>query len=360
MRVHQLTHGAMFGDAVCNHMLEIDARLRAWGYQADMFAEHVAPEMAGRVRPDRDYLAYLDAADVLIYHYSIYTPNVRAFLASRGRRILVYHNITPAHFFGGWDAALEARCALGRRLLGQLAVCDLGLSDSEYNRRELVQAGFPEEKTGVLPIFLSRHQFEAQPAAADLAIRLRQTGLVNWLTVGRVVPNKAIDDVIRIFYVYNRYINPQSRLYVVGSRYIPSYDAYLDAMVAAMGLAGQVIFTGRVTDADLAAYYQAADLYVVASLHEGFCVPLIESMHYGVPILARKAAAVPETLGQAGVLFTDLGYEQVAEMAHLLTSDEALRRQVIRKQRERLLDLGPDQAEAALRYALIRANCFDV
>ncbi len=357
MRVHQLIHGAMFGDAVCGQVLEIDARLRAWGYQTDIFAEYVAPEIMGRVRPDRDYLAYLNAADdLLIYHYSIYTPNVRAFLATRGRRILVYHNITPAHFFHGWDAALEARCEIGRRLLGQLAVCDLGLSDSEYNRRELVEAGFPEEKTAVLPIFLPLRQLEAQPVDASAVISLRQAGLVNWLTVGRVVPNKAIDDIIRIFYVYNRYINPQSRLYVVGSRYIPSYDAQLDALVAEMGLVGRVVFTGRVPGADLAAYYRAADLYVVASLHEGFCVPLIESMHYGVPILARKAAAVPETLGQAGVLFTDLGYEQAAEMAHLLITDEPLRQQVIRKQKERLLELGPDQAELSLQRMLGRLN----
>jgi glycosyltransferase involved in cell wall biosynthesis len=198
------------------------------------------------------------------------------------------------------------------------------------------------------------YTWQAELLKADNAHRerLRQPGIVNWLTVGRVAPNKAIEDVIRLFYIYCQHINPQSKLYIVGSRYVRSYDAALDALVADLGLGGDVVFAGRVSDAELAAYYQAADLYVVASYHEGFCVPLIESMHYGVPVLARKAAAVPETLGESGVLFTELGYEQVAEMAHLLVADEALRRQVIRKQAERLVALRPEQAEAALQGAL--------
>lgn len=355
MRVHQLTYGAMFGDAISDHALEIDAWLRAHGYQADIFAQHIAPEMVGRVRLDREYVAYLDAADdLLIYHYSIYTPNTRLFQASRGRRVLVYHNVTPAHFFYAWDPAQAAQCDVGRRVLGQLTDCDLALGDSEFNRQELVQAGFAAEYTGVLPIFLSRHRFEPSDVNQALQARLRSGGLVNWLTVGRIVPNKAIEDIIRAFYVYNRTLNHRSHLYIVGSRYVPSYDAQLDILVADLGLAEHITFTGRVPDADLVAYYQAADLYLAASHHEGFCVPLVESMHFGVPILARQAAVIPETLGQAGILFTGMDYEQVAEMAHMLVSDRVLRAQVIRKQKERLGDLGPARSQVALQDALDR------
>jgi glycosyltransferase involved in cell wall biosynthesis len=353
MRAHQLTYGAMFGDAISNHMLEIDARLHGWGYQADLFAQYVAPEMAGRVHQDGEYIAYLDAVDdLLVYHYSIYTPNVRFFQATRGRRILIYHNITPGHFFHGWDADLEAQCDVGRCILSTLVDCDLALGDSEFNRQELIEAGFPAGKTGVLPIFLPRLQSESRLVNETLRTKLHTSGVTNWLTVGRVVPSKAIEDVLRIFYIYNRHINPQSYLYIVGSRYIPAYDAQLDALVAELGLSGQVTFAGRVSDAELVAYYQTADLYITASHHEGFCVPAVECMHFGVPILARKATATPETLGLAGILFSDLGYEQVAEMAHLLVTDDTLRSQVIRKQKERLLELGPDRAEAALRHAL--------
>lgn len=355
MRVHQIIYGAMDGDAISTHMLEIDARLRAWGFETSMYAHYVAPEMADRVRPDREYVAFLhESGDLLIYHYGLYTLSVRYYQVTRGQRILIYHNITPARHFRGWDHEQELLCDVGRRILSSLIDCDLALGDSDFNRRELVAAGFPEEKTGVLPIFLPQEHFDTIPTDYHLLERLRDTDSVNFLTVGRVVPNKAIEDVIRIFYVYHNAINPHSRLYVVGSRYLSAYDAALDALVMDLGLNGAVVFAGRVSNIALKTYYQVADLYLVASHHEGFCLPLVESMYFGVPILARKAAATPETLGEAGVLFTSLGYEQVAEMAHLLVTDDALRRQVIRKQKERLRELGPEQTEAALRQALAR------
>ena len=166
-------------------------------------------------------------------------------------------------------------------------------------------------------------------------------------------PNKAIEDLIRIFGVYHRAVNSHSRLYLVGSRYVAAYDEQLDALVASLGLQDYVTFTGLVSQSDLKTYYQVADLYLHASHHEGFCVPLIESMYFGVPILARKATAVPETLGDAGVLFTRLGYQEVAEMAHLLLTDGVLQAQVVARQRERLQDFAPSQVEARLRDILI-------
>jgi glycosyltransferase involved in cell wall biosynthesis len=291
---------------------------------------------------------------LLIYHYGLYTLSVRYYQVTRGRRLFIYHNITPARYFRGWDREQELLCDVGRRTLSSLVDCDLALGDSDFNRRELLTAGFTKEKTGVLPIFLPQEHFDAIPTDHHLLEQLRDTESVNFLTVGRVVPNKAIEDVIRIFYVYHGAINPHSRLYIVGSRYLPTYDIALDALVMDLGLNGAVVFARRVSDVALKTYYQAADLYLMASHHEGFCLPLVESMYFGVPILARKAAATPETLGEAGVLFTDLGYEQVAEMAHLLLTDDALRRQIIRKQKERLHELRPEQAEAALRRVLAR------
>lgn len=353
VRVYQMAYGMMMGDAISNHVLEIDARLQAWGYETAIYAQHIAPEMQGRVQPDSNFAAYLDAADdLLIYHYSIYSPNLRLCRAARGRRIVIYHNITPPEFFWGWDDAQAQACEAGQRALRTLNHCDLALGDSEFNRQELIEAGFEADRTGVLPIFWTQPQVEARSSSEALRATLREPGSVNWLTVGRVVPNKMLEEVIRLFAVYNRAINPQSRLFIVGSRYIRTYDVALNELVAELDLFDRVKFTGRVADADLVAYYQSADVYVCASQHEGFCVPLVESMSFGVPILARRAAAVPETLGTAGVLFSDLGYEPVAEMAHLLVSDAVVRARVIQHQKERLQDLGPQAAEVALKSAL--------
>jgi glycosyltransferase involved in cell wall biosynthesis len=212
--------------------------------------------------------------------------------------------------------------------------------------------GIPAQKTGVLPIFLRQTRYETLPVVEDLLNRIKSADAVNFLTVGRVVPSKAIEDAIRIFAVYHWAVNPRSRLYIVGSRYLPVYDTALDTLVVQLGLESAVEFTGLVTDAELKTYYQAADLYLHTSHHEGFGVPLLESMYFDVPILARRAAAVPETLGTAGILFSRLGYEEVAEVANLLVIDRAMRAQVVRRQRERLEDFAPTGVEAQLREVL--------
>ena len=334
-------------------MIEIDKRLRAWGLETAMYAQHVAPQMGAHARRDHEYAAYLHEPDhVLIYHYALYSPNVRYFQATRGRRVFSYHNITPALYFRGWDQEQELLCDVGRRILPSLTECELAIGDSDYNRQELVQSGFVPESTAVMPLFMREELFEDPPANQPLSDQLRSRGGINFLSVGRIVPNKAIEDIIRIFYTYHRGINPESHLYLVGPRYLPAYDAQLDALVETLGLQDGVTFTGLVLPPKLQAYYQAADLYLQASYHEGFCVPLLESMHFGVPILARKAAAVPLTLGNSGVLYTHLGCEEVAEMAHLLTSDDALRAQIIARQQERLQDFAPIHVEAELREIL--------
>jgi len=357
VKVYHLGHAVIPGDAVTTQTLEIDRRLRAWGFETEIFAQHVAPECKHLARTDVEFLPYLDRVDsLLIYHYSIYTPNVQLFRAFQGPKILIYHNITPAHFFRRWDRHQAWLCDIGRQALASLTSCALGLGDSDYNRRELVEAGFPSERTGVLPLFLQIEDFDRVQTDERLLERLRGRGFINFLSVGRVVPNKAVEDVIRIFYVYHRYINARSHLFVVGSRYVPAYDAQIDALVEALGLSDAVTLTGRTSLSDLKTYYQAAHLYLTASHHEGFCVPLLESMYFGVPIIARQAAAIPETLGDTGVLFTRLGYIEVAEMAHLLATDTDLRARMTAAQRERLSAFAPVRVEQMLRDALERAG----
>jgi glycosyltransferase involved in cell wall biosynthesis len=318
-----------------------------------MYAQHVAPKMGARARPDHEYAAHLHEPNhLLFYHYALYSPNMRYYQATRGRRVFSYHNITPSLYFRGWDREQELLCDVGRRILPSLADCDLAIGDSDYNRQELVQSGFARERTAVMPLFMRKELFEDPPAELPLPDQLRSEGDINFLSVGRIVPNKAIEDIIRVFYTYHRGINPRSHLYLVGPRYLPAYDAKLDDLVETLGLQTSVTFAGLVLPPKLQAYYQAADIYVQASYHEGFCVPLLEAMQFGVPILARKAAAIPLTLGGSGILYTSLGCEEVAEMAHLLTSDVEILEQVVARQKERLQDFAPVHVEAKLREIL--------
>lgn len=353
MRVHQITATATYGDAITNDMLEIDRRLKAWGLDAYMYAGSIESRMSRRVRPDDAYRSFIKAPeDLLIYHYSIYSPNFELYEHSRNRRVVIYHNITPPEYFKGYDPGLESVCRLGRRTLSRLDGCDLAVGVSEYNRRELVSAGVPAERTGVLPIFLSWDKFEGVGRNAALYRRLTQSGNVNLLYVGRIVPNKVCEDLLKIVYVYHKYIDPQVRLWLVGFRFLTRYVKQLEALVERLNLQDVVTFTGRISLADLRTHYEAADAYIYASRHEGFGVPLLESMYFDVPILAYSAAAVPETLGPAGIMFKKMAYPEVAEMLHLLVTNMKLRRQVVQRQRQRLADFAPERVEGKLRAML--------
>ncbi len=349
MRIHQLTFGMIMGDAVSNNTLAMDASLRRWGFETSIYAQHVAPQLRDRAFPDSHFLPYLNNQDdLLIFRYSIYSPNIRLFKAYRGRKLLIYHNITPAKYFTLWDSQQAALCDMGRQALHTMTDCDLAVGDSDYNRRELVAAGFAGEKTAVLHLFLTL----PKPKENGRLPSSTMPETATWLTVGRVAPSKAIEDVLRIFAVYHHKINPKSQLFVVGSTGITSYVQALKALIHDLELSDAVHLTGQVSESELLAHYQQASLYLTASHHEGFCVPLLESMAHGVPILARNRSAIPETLGGAGVMFGKLGYAAVAQMAHILVSDTAGRQQVIQKQYDRLKELDVTKAEAGLKAIL--------
>jgi glycosyltransferase involved in cell wall biosynthesis len=343
------------GDAITNHILQIDARLKAWGLDSQIYAHRIEPPMQRAARPDADYEPYLsERDDWLIYHYSIYSPNLKLLQRSRNRRIAIYHNITPPHFFRGFDRGMEAICRVGRLALPTLRDCDLLLADSDFNRRELVEAGIPAERTGVLPIFLDLGGLATARRNKRLYRRLTRNHTKNLLFVGRVVPNKAHVALIKAFYFFHRHIDTRSQLWLVGSSSLPTYEKLLRSLIARLHLEQAVTLTGRVSLGELRTYYEAANLFLSASQHEGFCVPLLESMHFELPILAYNCTAVPETLGNSGVLFNQYRYNEIAETAHLLLTDADLRQQVIRRQRQRLDEFRPAKVEARLHQILVQ------
>jgi glycosyltransferase involved in cell wall biosynthesis len=276
----------------------------------------------------------------------------QAFATLDGARVLQYHNITPAAFFSAYDSGLFRLAALGRQELRSLAGhVDLALGDSDFNRQELEALGFAP--TGVMPIAVNLARIRDAPRRPALETILAD-GLINILFVGRVVPNKRIEDHIRLAEVYKRYVDSYYRFIFVG-RYdgLPRYYAQIRALIAEFKmLPDRFWFTGPVPDDDLAAFYRWADAYVSLSEHEGFCVPLIEAMAADVPVLAYAAGAVPETLAGAGVLFAPKDLELAAEMLGTLVYDRPVRERVIEGQRRRLQDFSPARIEASLMRAL--------
>jgi len=350
MIINQWVPAAHRGDAIGDSARRVRQMLRNAGHTSDLFALTMDDELRGDVRSFSEPAAR--RGDVTIFHFALPSPMTEAFAALDGARVLQYHNITPARFFAPYDAGLFRLAALGRQELRSLAGrVDLALGDSDFNRRELEELGFA--RTGVMPIAVNLERITEAPRRPALE-KILGDGLINMLFVGRIAPNKRIEDHIRLAELYKRYVDSYYRFIFVGRcDGLPRYYAQVRALVAEFKmLPDRFWFTGPVPDDDLAAFYRWADVYVSLSEHEGFCVPLLEAMAADVPVLAYAAGAVPETLGGAGMLFEPKDLELAAEMLGTLVYDRPVRDRVIAGQRRRLQDFSPARIEAALMRAL--------
>jgi L-malate glycosyltransferase len=334
--VHQVLAALSYGDAIGNEALAIQRHLRAAGFQSEIFAEAVHPRMAGLARPLWEYCRIASPETVCLFHFSIGSAAGRLVHQAPHRLVCIYHNITPADVFLGFHPHLAGLCYHGRRELAAFAPrAELGLGDSEFNRRELEAAGFP--RTAVLPIVLDLESYRRPPS--PVIRRIYDDGRTNILFVGRIIPNKRIDDLIRAFAVYQRWREPRSRLLLVGDhRGHERYYDRLQEMVRAFRV-DEVVFTGHVDDDELMAFYGVADAFLCLSEHEGFCVPLLEAMMFGIPVLAYDAGAVAETLRGGGVLLKNKAPEAVAELLHQVHTDPALRRGVLATQERALREV---------------------
>jgi glycosyltransferase involved in cell wall biosynthesis len=357
MIVNQWVPAAHTGDAIGDSARRVREMLRAAGHASDLFALTIDDDLRGDVRPFSDPDAR--RGNVTIFHFAVPSPMTAAFASLDGGRVLQYHNITPAAFFAPYDAGLFRLAALGRQelrtLVGQV---DLALGDSDFNRRELEQMGFAP--TGVMPIAVNIERITNAPRRPALE-KILGDGLINILFVGRIVPNKRIEDHIRLAELYKRHVDSYYRFIFVG-RYdgVPRYYAQVRGLISEFQmLADRFWFTGPVPDEDLAAFYRWADVYVSLSEHEGFCVPLVEAMAADVPVLAYAAGAVPETLGGAGVVFEPKDLELASEMLGMLVYDRPVRDRVIEGQRRRLADFAPARIERRLMEILteVMSNC---
>jgi L-malate glycosyltransferase len=318
--VHQVLATLGYGDAIGHEVLGMQRALRSAGYASEIFVETADRRLEHLTTDYREMVGWIAPDDLLIHHFSIGSRASRTAYALPGRMALVYHNITPPEYFVGVHKDLVKLCYRGRReLTAYPSRCDLAIGDSEYNRVELEALGF--RHTGVLPVVPDFSHLDLPPNA--LTAGAFDDGWTNILFVGRVIPNKKFEDVIRAFHVYRTRHNPRSRLLLVGSYSgFERYLAMLQSLVANLGTP-DVHFLGQVSNEELTALYDIGDLFLCASEHEGFCVPLIESFYKRVPVLAFAATAVPATMDGGGVLYDTKDPFHVARlMAALLDDDE--------------------------------------
>jgi glycosyltransferase involved in cell wall biosynthesis len=349
--IHQWAAGAGTGDAITGYVLALQKIIRSWGAESDFFVDyrHVSFDMRRHCRDLRSFPDRLPDGSIVLYHFSIGSEATARFLALPPGvvRVVTYHNITPARYFRSLLPETAAVLAEGREQLRLLApAIDLALGDSSYNCAEMEEAGCG--KTALVPLIRNEPDPGLEPD--PLVLSHYGDGAVNWLTVGRVAPNKKVEDVIKAFYYYRRAVQPHARLFIVGSG-MPHYLSALQALTVQLDLPG-VIFAGHVSASELVAYYRLADVLLSMSEHEGFCLPLLEAMSFDVPVLAYAAAAVPETVGDGGVVFGRKDYRAVAELAHLAATPGEVRRKLIAAGRSHLEKFSAARVEVSLRQAL--------
>ena len=327
-RIAILTPSMTMADAVSNDIIGMYQVLAAQGYEVRLFASswNIAEPEVRHVRRLRAYLQ--DKSSILIYHYSVGWDTALAILKEVNcKKVIKYHNVTPPEFYDGISEDYRNVCQAGRNQLTAIAQaeCNLYLSDSEYNMQELILAGSSRSISLVVPPFHQINRFIS--LEADLAILdAYRDGKTHILMVGRVAPNKGHALLIDAFAAYHYGYNNDSRLLIVGKE-DERLHAYIDLLrkqVKNLGLHNAVVFTGEVSEKALKAYYLVADVFMITSEHEGFCVPLVEAMAMKLPIVAYGSSAVPATMGRAGLVWQEADPELLAESLHCIIEDESI------------------------------------
>jgi L-malate glycosyltransferase len=326
IRIHQVLATLGYGDAIGHEVLGIQRVLRAAGYESEIFVETADHRLESQTRDYRELVDFSHRDNLLLHHFSLGSKASRTAYALPDRMALIYHNITPPEYFVGVHRTLARQTFRGRRELRAYADrCDLAMGDSEFNRLDLEALGFA--RTAVLPVVPDFSHLDHQPNW--LVARDFDDEWTNVVFVGRVIANKKIEDLICWFHAYHTIFNPRSRLLLVGAQTgFERYLAALHQLVARLG-ASHVNFIGHVSDEELVAFYEIADLFLCASEHEGFCVPIVEAFYKQIPVLAYAATAVPSTMDGAGVLFDDRDPIHVATLMDEIVSNAALQDRIV-------------------------------
>ncbi len=324
VRVDQVIPSLATRDAIGVHTLAVADALRGAGLLSDIFYGDCSPDLLKLARPV-SALGRASKDRWLLYQSSIGSPVFDAFAARPEPKLVNYHNITPADLLESWEPGVGYEVGLGREQLGRMARdCRLAIADSAFNEGELIDAGF--DRTAVAPLLIDMSgKADADPARLRRLRAAKADGGPDFLFVGKVSPHKAPHDLVKMLAVYRRLYHPQARLHLVGSPLGRRYGPALDAFIADLDLSDAVTIVGSVRPEELEAYYRAADVFVCASDHEGFCVPIVEAMAHDLPVVAYGTAAVPETVGDAGLLLASKEPLAFAAAVHRVIQDEKLR-----------------------------------
>jgi L-malate glycosyltransferase len=350
--IHQFVPVLHRGDAVGRHTLALRDAIVTRGYESRIYVDTVETGTQDQTTPVVEYPAHAVASDTLLYQFATASPMAPWLAARRETLVVNYHNITPPELLAPWDNHL----ALGQlRAQTELALlvdrAALAVADSQYNRAQLVAAGFTE--TAVIPPSAALGP-ETIASGGRREGRLAGTAVgARWLCVGRIAPNKAIEDVVAALLVTRRRHDPDASLLVIGKPATASYATALHRYVDSLGLSEAVTFSGHASDAAVAAAYARSDVLVVTSEHEGYCVPVVEAMTVGLPVVAFRQGALPEVLGDGGVLVDVKDPYTLASTIATVVADASLRERLAVRATARLAELDLDTAADRFVSAIV-------
>ncbi len=333
MNIHQILPNFAYGDAIGVDTLALKKILRSLGYNSNIYADIIHPKLQNEAIKRRYHKDQSDSKNLLIYHFSVGSEITEYVMSVPDRLIIIFHNITPANWFFGNSPHMTEVTAEGMDELIQLKDrCMVAWADSEYNASILREAGY--DKVHVLPIIV---EFSRLKIKADTVFKQQWSSpFFTWTFVGRLSPNKRHQDIIRAFAWYKQYLNPRSRLLLIGeNRNCWRYTYSMTQLVKSYSIE-DVVFSGSINDSELAAAYNLTDVFICMSEHEGFCVPLLEAMHFNIPVIAFDAGAVSETLGGSGLVLKTKNPVEVAELVELIRSNKSFRTAILAKQQKRL------------------------
>lgn len=336
MKIVQIVTNLNIGDAIGNDILAIDDALTNAGYTTEIMAMTIHEALKDRGK-SLDF-RMIGPDDLILFHKATGDVLTNLLAAAPCQKVLIYHNITPAKYFLLYDSIMAWNLWKGRRQLKKLSgLFDYGWGDSAFNCRELAEAGFSEDRLSVLPILYDPADHKTSFDSL-LDEKLKGQKGTKILFIGRIASNKKQEEIIKVYDQYLHTVDPEARLYLVGSwDGMEKYYAKLKGFAWELGLSDeQVVFTGHVSETEKESYLRNADVFLCMSEHEGFCVPILEAMSKGVPVVAYAAAAVPETLGENGLLFHDRDYAHIVSQIDRLQRDQVFRTEVLRRQQENL------------------------
>lgn len=314
MQVHQLVGAAGPYDAITNQVLQIRNLLTGWGYRGQDFAFHRDSRIAGRFTDVKQLNLAPD--DILFVQFSAYTPGLEELLQNHPRSLVLCQNITPPSWFWAYDAATAAHCFLGRAQAAKvMSLAGLRAAASQYTADEF-------DATDVLPIFFDPDHYgnppteKAEPAADGGEI----------LFVGRLCPHKRHDQLIRMAALLSS-LRPNCSLRIVGEPVNESYGRSIGELGQQL-LGDRFIWERGIDQEALADRYRQADIFVCFSEHEGFCIPILESFHFRLPVVAVHSGGVSEVAGEGGLIADSYDLREVTNLVDLTLSSPKLRSQL--------------------------------